>query len=152
MRETPLDKIAWETIHSIPGVPLSRSAGVRSRNYRELEEKLQAGIPFEHAWSDFLHALYTHRDASFFEYPSPPSLSVAWQAVLAGAAEWLSQEFDLPHPAWTDDPKYFLDKPWHPIEDFGVDAAEEIIEELPEAPEAFRKRNLAFLSRNLIAL
>jgi hypothetical protein len=72
--------------------------------------------------------------------------------VLAGAAEWLSQEFDLPHPAWTDDPKYFLDKPWHPIEDFGVDAAEEIIEELPEAPEAFRKRNLAFLSRNLIAL
>jgi hypothetical protein len=28
-----------------------------------------------------------------------------WQAVLAGAAEWLSAEFDLPKPAWVDKPQ-----------------------------------------------
>jgi hypothetical protein len=146
-----MDKIAWKTIHESPVVPLSRATGRRARNYKELEEKLQAGVEFEHAWSDFLHAFYAHKDASFFQYPSPPSLNPVWQAVLAGSAEWLSQEFGLPHPAWTDDPKYFLDKPWHPIQDFGIQP-HDMEGDLAHAPEAFRKRNLAFSSRNLITL
>jgi hypothetical protein len=151
MRETSLDKIAWRTIHESPVIPISKASDRRSMNYKQLEEKLQVGVEFEHAWSDLLHAFFAHKKAFFFEYPSPPSLSIEWQAVLAGSAEWLSQEFGLPHPTWTDDAKYFLAKPWHPIQDFGG-YPDDMEGDLAQAPEAFRKRNLAFLSRNLITL
>jgi hypothetical protein len=70
-------------------------------------------------------------------YPSPTFLSPQWQALLAGAAEWLSEEFGLPHPAWTDGPKYFLVNPWDPLEDFGLDMSEFIDDKLARSPEAF---------------
>lgn len=152
MNREQIDKIAWQTIHSRPPRPIEKAAGLRAMNYRELNEKLRAGVDFEHAWSDFLHAFYDFKAASFFAYPSPAFLSPQWQALLAGAAEWLSAEFGLPHPAWTDDPKYFLDEPWDPAEDLGLDMSEFITDTLNRSPEAFRKRNIAFLSRNLISL
>jgi len=151
MTRDQLDKIAWQTIHDKPVIPLSEDTGRRARNYRELEAKLQAGIEFEHAFSDFLHGFYDHKDAAYFEFPSPASLSIERQAMLAGVAEWLSQEFGLPHPAWTDDSRFFLDQPWDPWSEVG-DMSEFTQERLARAPEAFRKRNLAYLSRYLITL
>jgi hypothetical protein len=74
------------------------------------------------------------------------------QALLAGAADWLSAEFGLPHPAWTDNPRYFLEKTWDPWEDLGLDMSEFYEDRLRRSPEAVRKRNLAFESRNLIVL
>jgi hypothetical protein len=38
------------------------------------------------------------------------------------------------------------------MEDLGLDMSPFIEDKLQRAPEAFRKRNIAFLSRNLIAL
>lgn len=152
MNRDEIDKLAWQTIHQRPPLPFS-TTGCRALDYRALDEKLRAGVDFQHAWSDFLHAFYDFRSASFFEYPSPTFLSPQWQALLAGAAEWLSAEFGLPHPAWTDDAKYFLDAPWDPVEEeSGLDMSEFIDDKLARSPEAFRKRNIAFLSRNLITL
>jgi len=147
-----IDKIAWQTIHSRPPLDLGEDRGWRARDYQELEAKLNAGVDFEHAWSDFLHAFYDYKTASFFAHPSPASLSVEWQALLAGAADWLSAEFGLPHPAWTDQRHYFLSEPWDPMQDLGLDMSVFIQAKLFQSPEAFRKRNVAFLSRNLIAL
>jgi hypothetical protein len=147
-----IDKIAWQTIHNRTPRPIGSARGLRSLDYRQLDQRLRAGVDFEHAWSDFLHAFYDFKTASFFQYVSPPSLSREWQALLAGAAEWLSAEFNLPHPAWTDDAKYFLDTPWDPWEDLGLDMSEFIADKMARSPEAFRKRNVAFLSRNLISL
>jgi hypothetical protein len=79
-------------------------------------------------------------------------LSGKWQALLAGVAGWLSAVFGLPHPAWTDEPRYFLDSTWDPWEDLGLDVSEYYEEKLKRSPEAFHKRNIAFLSRNLITL
>ena len=152
MDRDQIDKIAWQTIHSRPPRPIGSARGLRSLDYRQLDERLRAGVDFEHAWSDFLHAFYNFRTASFFIYPSPPFLNVRWQALLAGAAEWLSAEFDLPHPTWTDAPRYFLPEPWDPVEDLGLDMSEFIADKMARSPEAFRKRNIAFLSRNLISL
>lgn len=121
-------------------------------DYQEIERRLQDGAEFEAAWSDFLHAFYDHKNVSAFLYPSPPSLSIEWQALLASVAEWLSQEFGLPHPEWTDDPRYFLAEPWDPMMDMGLDVSEFIKDKLRRSPEAFRRRNIAFLSRNLITL
>lgn len=130
---------------------MSLARGRRARNYRELEEKLQAGVEFEHAWSDFRQAFFDHKHASFFAYPSPPSLSREWQAVLAGAAEYLSADFGLPHPAWTDEPQYFLAEPWDVYEDLaGITEFRD--QHLADSPEAFRRRKVAFLARYLIAL
>ena len=64
----------------------------------------------------------------------------------------MSSEFGLPHPAWVGNPQYFLDEPWHPAEDLGLDMSEYIDDLLARSPEPFRKRNVAFLSRNLISL
>ncbi len=79
-------------------------------------------------------------------------LSLGWQVILAGSAEWLSSEFGLPHPTWTDDPRYFLETPWDPMEDYGIDMSPYIQDKLSRSPVAFRKRKVAFLSRNLISL
>ncbi len=103
-------------------------------------------------WSDFLHDFFAYRTAEHFAYPSPRVLSPRYRALLAGAAEWLSSEFDLPHPAWTDAPEYFLDETWDPWEELGLDMSEFYQEKLRRSPEAFRKRNIAFESRNLITL
>jgi hypothetical protein len=71
---------------------------------------------------------------------------------LAGAAEWLSEAFELPIPEWTSSPRYFLDTPWDPEEDLGLDMSEFLEERMARSPEAFRRRNIAYLSRNLITL
>lgn len=152
MTREAIDKIAWQSIHQRLPRPVTESHGWRSLDYQGLERRLQEGAEFEPAWSDFLHAFYDYKDASFFRYPSPPFLRTEWQALLAGAAEWLSQEFGLGHPRWVDQPQYVLAKPWDPMEDLGLDMSSFIADKLRQSPEAFRKRNIAFLSRNLIAL
>jgi hypothetical protein len=152
MTREQIDAIAWQSIHSRPVRSLADDRGWRPRDYQEIERRIKAGAEFERVWGDFLHAFYDHRDASFFAHPSPPSLSPEWQALLAGAADWLSEEFGLPHPVWTDNPRYFLVTPWDPLEDMGLDMAEFMDDKLQRSPEAFRKRNIAYLSRNLIAL
>jgi hypothetical protein len=141
------DQIAWESIHARPKMTPSKSRDNRAEDYRELEEHLKAGVPFEIAWGNFLHAFYDFKDASFFAFPPPTSLSPGWQAILAGAAEWLSQEFGLPKPVWVNDPKYFLPSPWDP---WGL--CEDFETEMAELEEPFRKRNVLFEARNLIAL
>lgn len=141
------DQIAWKTIHDRPKRVLAEARGFRSRDYRQMGEKLARGAEFELVWSDFLHAFYDYKDASFFAYPPPASLSPGWQAILAGAAEWLSDEFNLPKPAWANDPKYTLPSPWDPWGLCGDFEAE-----MAEIEEPFRKRNVLFEARNLIAL
>lgn len=147
-----MDQKAWEGIHKRATLNLAEDSSNRPKNYREIEAGLKDGGDFEFLWSDFLHAFYDYKDASFFAEPSPASLSPGWQALLAGAAEWLSAEFGLPAPAWIEEPRYFLDRPWDPMEDMGIDMAEYMADKLDRSPEAFRRRNVAFLSRNLIAL
>jgi hypothetical protein len=146
-----LDALCWRTIKSAKARPYEKCR-YRPNNYAEIGDRLRAGGDWELIWGDFLHCFYAHRTASFFEFPPPAELSVKKQALLAGVAEWLSAEFGLPHPVWADNPRYFLDAPWDPWEDLGLDMSEFYEEKLRRSPEAFRKRNVAFESRNLIVL
>jgi hypothetical protein len=82
-----LDKITWKSLHGRPLMVLAADREGRPLDYRAIEQRLQAGAEFEDVWSDFLHAFYDYRQASFFAYPSPESLSTERQAVLAGVAE-----------------------------------------------------------------
>jgi hypothetical protein len=145
-----MDEIAWKAIKA-KQVSAERDP-YRPNDYREIGEYLRAGGDWELIWGDFLHNFYAHRQAWFFEYPPPTELDHKTQALLAGVAEWLSAEFGLPHPAWADRPQYFLAETWDPWESLGLDMSEFYAEKLVRSPEAFRKRKIAYLSRNLIAL
>lgn len=145
------DAIAWKSIHERPIRVIANDRGSRPHNFRDFEKRLLSGLDFDHVWSDFRHAFYDYKAASFFELPPPNSLSKQYQALLAGSAEWLSKEFNLPVPHWVDDPKYFLDEPWDPWEEIGLEITD-YPERLAMAPEAFSKRNVVYASRDLIAL
>ncbi len=74
MNREQIDKIAWQTIHSRPPLDITEDQRRRALDYQEIEAKLKAGMDFEYVWSDFLHAFYDYKTASFFVHPSPPSL------------------------------------------------------------------------------
>lgn len=113
---------------------------------------LDSGIDFEDAWSEFLHEFFAYQQASFFEFPSPESLNIGWQSILAGAAEYLSKEFDLPIPEWVNEPQYFLPDYWDPVEDLSSTFIEGRARRMQNTPEAFLKRKVIFEARNLITL
>ena len=92
--------------------PLGYKKTGRPANYRELGELLAAGVEFEFAWGDFLHEFYAHQMPELFLEPSPEILSPEYRAQLAGAAEFLSIEFELPMPLWISRPEFFLDHEW----------------------------------------
>ena len=107
---------------------------------------------FEQAWSEFLHEFFRYRTASFFAEPPPKFLSRGLRAILAGTAEYLSKEFNLPVPAWTEEPEYFLPEIWAPWTDMGLDMKEFEEERKAKSHECFLRRNVIFASRDLITL
>ena len=98
-----IDQIAWNTIktakvHSEP--PWGYAECGRPANYAELGQMVKDwNGDFEQAWSEFLHEFFRYRTASFFAEPPPKFLSPGLRAILAGTAEYLSKEFNLPVPA-----------------------------------------------------
>ncbi|MFM8810418.1 MAG: hypothetical protein ACKOJB_16220 [Chthoniobacterales bacterium] len=64
---------------------------------------------------------------------------------LAALAESLCREFDMRPPAWTEQPDYYLKRPWFAG---GLESLKAIL--LAESPTAFRRRNL-FVSANALS-
>lgn len=146
----PLDKIAWTILKEKEPVPLEDSS-VRPRNYKELQALLEQSNDFERAWSEFLHSFFLHQDPSQLVYPSPKSLSPRWQALLAGTAEWLAHEFNLPQPPWVYAPQYFLEEEWDVASDW-IDLSDSLNSRRACTEPEFLKRNIVFDTRNLITL
>ncbi len=69
-----------------------------------------------------LRALFTDLPRKLFSLPSerrpgalrePPELTgTPWDAMLAGLAEYLAHLHGQPAPAWSEEPRRFLDRPW----------------------------------------
>jgi hypothetical protein len=110
--------MAGRTIHQASVVRDRRPPGYersfRPANYRELGQKITDTGDFELSWSEFLHEFYRYRTEEFFDERSPEFLSPGWKALLAGVAEFLSQEFSLTPPDWVNDPQYILRELWDP--------------------------------------
>jgi hypothetical protein len=150
-----IDAIAWKTIREAKphnGSPCGYSKCGRPSNYCELGQMISDRDDFELAWSEFLHEFFRYRTASFFEEPPPQILSKGWRAILAGTAEYLSKEFNLPIPVWTEEAEYFLPMLWNPLEDWVPDMEQYRAEQIAKAHEIFLKRKVIFASRNLITL
>jgi len=78
--------------------------------------------------------------ASFFAEPPPRILSPRWRAVLAGTAEYLCKQFNLPIPGWTEEPEYSLPEIWNPWTDMGLDMKELEEERKAKSHECFLRR------------
>ena len=66
-------------------------------------------------------------------------------AYLAALAESLCRAFGMCPPAWTEEPAYYLKRPWFAG---GLESLKAIL--LAESPVAFRRRNL-FVSANALS-
>jgi hypothetical protein len=66
-------------------------------------------------------------------------------AYLAAVAESLCRESDVPPPAWTESPVYFLSRPWFAG---SLQSLKAIL--LTESPACFRRRNI-FISANALS-
>lgn len=66
-------------------------------------------------------------------------------AYLAALAESLCREYGMCPPAWTEQPVYYLKRPWFAG---GLESLKAIL--LAESPAAFRRRNL-FVSANALS-
>ena len=109
---------------------------------------------FELSWTAFLHEFYRYRTASFLEHPPPRFLSLGWRAILAGTAEWLSKEFGLFAPEWTELPDFFLPEVWDVLGDFLTE--EDVVslraERIARCEHEFLRRNVIFETRSLIVI
>ena len=77
--------------------------------------------------------------------PPVPTGQPETDAYLAALAESLCREFGMCPPAWTEEPSYYLKRPWFAG---GLESLKAIL--LAESPVAFRRRNL-FVSANALS-
>lgn len=151
-----LDAVAWKTIHTASVVrdrkPDGYAASRRPANYTELGQMMEDTDDFELAWSEFLHEFYRYRTVGFFAERPPDLLRPEYQAMLAGAAEFLSQEFGLEPPTWTSEPQYTLAEVWDPWEDLSPDFRQYRDQRIERAHPLFLKHNVVYEARNLIRL
>jgi hypothetical protein len=106
------------------------------------------GVEFEIAWREFLHEFMLYRQPGFFAIP-PDKFTPEYKAQLAGAAEFLSEEFGLRVPIWVYDPQYtLLPELWEPDGWMFPQDPESVERRKAKAHPAFLKRNVLFESRN----
>jgi hypothetical protein len=151
-----IDQIAWKTIKTAAVCstePFGYSKCGRPSNYAEFGRMLtDLDGDFGLAWGEFLHEFYRYRTAGFFAEPPPENLSPGRRAMLAGTAEYLSKEFNLPIPPWTERPEYFLPEIWDSWSEIGLDVKEFEEERKAKSHECFLRRNVIYASRDLITL
>jgi hypothetical protein len=148
-----IDKKAWVILAErtpSTGKPDGFARSGRPANFQELADAEESYGDYSHAWSEFLHEFYRFKTADFFAIEPPTLFSPGRRALLAGVAEALCTRFGLPVPEWTSKPEYTLNEPWDPSEEMA--AVMPIEERMTYASPVFRKRNVVFKERYLIAL
>jgi hypothetical protein len=159
-----IDELCWKILEDKiphPGPPPGYPASPRPSNFVELAAMIgnhESFEHFEHCWGSFLHNFFNFKSASFFALPPPATFKPEHRAWLAGCSEYLSRRFNLPVPAWTNDPEFFLSEEW----DFASETflfALMLIDMKPYRDErraishdAFLRRNVIFEPRALITL
>jgi hypothetical protein len=95
---------------------------------------------------DFRMRCTTERDRLALVSEQPVSVGQPeTDAYLAALAEYLCRESGMHPPAWTEQPAYYLKRPWFAG---GLENLKAIL--LAESPTAFRRRNL-FVSANALS-
>jgi hypothetical protein len=147
-----------KAIHARP-IPKDLTRGLAANNtpanFVELAAAVVSGTSYGYACAHFLDEFYFYRQAFFFDEEPPTSFDTHRRAFLAAVAEFLSQEFGLPMPAWTEKREYFLTEEWDFAETqpgFNDELRARIDRRRASATPAFKRRNILYEGRNLIRL
>ena len=77
-------------------------------DFTEVGKDIRGGRSWDLAWGDWLHELVSRKDARNLAAEPPSWFSAQRRAMMAGAAEFFANLYELPKPAWVDKSKYFL--------------------------------------------
>jgi hypothetical protein len=80
----------------------------RPRNFTEIGKAMRAGRSWDLAWGDWLHEFVYRKDARSLAAEPPSWFSAERRAMMAGAAEFFANLYELPKPVWADKSEYFL--------------------------------------------
>jgi predicted esterase YcpF (UPF0227 family) len=80
----------------------------RPRNFAEVGDAMRGGRSWSVAWGDWLHEFVYSKEAQSLAAEPPSWFSAERRAMMAGAAEFFANLYELPRPTWIDKPEYFL--------------------------------------------
>ncbi len=109
------------------------------------------------ALGNFMEDFFWHRAKRYrakllaepIQEPAEPTTEQRqWAAFCAASVEYLCQKYDLPCPAWVNNPSYVLAEPWYHSPFAYKPHVRASLQE--ESPEAFAKRNI-FCSNRVYA-
>jgi hypothetical protein len=80
----------------------------RPRDFTEVGKAIRAGRSWDVAWGDWLHEFVYRKEARNLAAEPPSWFPVERRAMMAGAAEFFANLYELPKPMWVDKSEYFL--------------------------------------------
>jgi hypothetical protein len=80
----------------------------RPRDFTEVGNAIRAGRSWDLAWGDWLHEFVYRKEARSLAAEPPSWFLAERRAMMAGAAEFFANLYELPKPVWVDKPEYFL--------------------------------------------
>jgi pimeloyl-ACP methyl ester carboxylesterase len=161
------DEIVWNCMaqrrETIEGWDIRNWQTGRPRNFTEIGEAMRAGRSWDLAWGDWLHEFVYRRDARSLAAEPPSWFSAERRAMMAGAAEFFANLYELPQPVWVEKSEYFLavmeyqaylaTEPddrhfmaWPPLSEAAL------YRRKARSPKEMLRRNVAFEARNLTVL
>ena len=106
------DEIVWNCMAQLRKKPQDWDQriwqGGRPRNFAEIGEAVRAGRSWDIAWGDWLHEFVYRKEERNLAAEPPSWFSAERRAMMAGAAEFFANLYELPKPVWVDKPEYFL--------------------------------------------
>lgn len=85
--------------------------GGRPQTFAEMGDAMRAGVDWEIAWGDWRHEFIGRKDSWCLAAEPAEWFQQGRRAFLAGVAELFARLYELPKPAWVDQPEYFLPEP-----------------------------------------
>ena len=161
------DEIVWNCMAQLREKPgdwgVHEWRAGRPRDFTEVGKAILAGRSWELAWGDWLHEFVHRKDARCLAAEPPSWFSAQRRAMMAGAAEFFANLYELPKPAWVDKSEYFLAVMEYQAY-FGTEPDDRQFMAWPplskaalyrvkaRSPKEMLRRNVAFEARNLTVL
>jgi hypothetical protein len=161
------DEIVWNCMARLrkktQDWDLRKWEGGRPRNFAEVGQAMRAGRSWNVAWGDWLHEFVYRKDARSLAAEPPAWFSAERRAMMAGAAEFFANLYELPKPVWVNKSEYFLaqieylaylatepDEPdfmaWPPLSE------DALYRMKARSPKEMLRRNVVFEARSLTVL
>ena len=161
------DEMVWKSMAQLrekvqPWDAREWQAG-RPRDFTEIGKAIRAGRSWDVAWGDWLHEFVYRKEARSLAAEPPSWFPAERRAMMAGAAEFFANLYEIPKPMWVDKSEYFLavmeyqaylttepgERPfmaWPPLSEVALYRMK------ARTPKEMLRRNVVFEARSLTVL